>query len=810
MRSQRTAFRIVLTFLFLILFLLPAADVTDVSTQVALGAVEPKLTVTPAGAPRQPGYYNSSNPYDTGRHGEQNAELNGGRGGKLSGWDYDKGAPSPGTVLGDDGFYVLGGSTTPSIDGEDEAGQVTKFFLEILELIGNFFETLIQGISYVFLLGANALVSAALSFNAQIADDKVARIGYNVVLGVANMIFIVALVIIAFATMLRQEGFAYKKALPRLVIAALLINFGFFIVTNWLIEPVTEVTNAIQQAANFNPARSFFDNFGQQWKLGNYNGGGLGAGAAAIFANVLFVFFLNFLGVIALLAFAAMLFIRYIALVILIILLPLAWAAWIFPNLKIPGGSNPWPMWWENFTRWLLFAPFALFFFWLANQIATNKDILKSATGGIDAGTDGKISQGAGGIGDIAGMIAVVGILLGGLIVSNKMGINGAGYALAVARKSGDWSKQQAQQLGLKYGYKAYRGVAGEKAAKRLQTAGVGKWWSGFAAPVRATGRQATRTTAKAESLRQDALKKKFEGLAPFQIGDMYEGLNDEEKMAAVQHMIDKGYQWELPEQWTKDLARWSRKDKLDRSTFDRRGRKKLELDAFDKGYFADVLAAMEDEKELMAIGDIGAREKAARGKGFKDEDIAKGLDAGALRARTEAAMEKNVKILGHKGIPNIDPRILSGEASAFRDPKSKKITPTGDQYRNLYTDSVMEHMPTAAAALYGRTRGDGAPFMVEKTEEWIKRWDDQYLIPKMSQITAQLSDEEKAGKTPDEIKKLVLAANREKKVEWVNANWDEKTANRAATKLGAYLQTGKRAWFFPTTGGEPPTAPPA
>lgn len=72
----------------------------------------PAVTYTPDGHARAPGYYNPGNPYDTGYHGQQNRESNGGRGGKLAGWDYDHARPmDPNAGLGADGLYNnLGGS----------------------------------------------------------------------------------------------------------------------------------------------------------------------------------------------------------------------------------------------------------------------------------------------------------------------------------------------------------------------------------------------------------------------------------------------------------------------------------------------------------------------------------------------------------------------------------------------------------------------------------------------------------------------------------------------------------------------------
>lgn len=72
---------------------------------------DPRVTYTPDGIARQPGYFNPTNPYDTGRPNESNRERNGGAGGSLNGWDYDNGRPMPGAVLGEDGLYVLGGGS---------------------------------------------------------------------------------------------------------------------------------------------------------------------------------------------------------------------------------------------------------------------------------------------------------------------------------------------------------------------------------------------------------------------------------------------------------------------------------------------------------------------------------------------------------------------------------------------------------------------------------------------------------------------------------------------------------------------------
>jgi hypothetical protein len=73
------------------------------------------ITYTPNGVPRQPGYYDPKNPYDTGRAGERNSELGGGKN-TMSGWDYDAGRARDGARMQSDGVWV-GGAGAPAAGG---------------------------------------------------------------------------------------------------------------------------------------------------------------------------------------------------------------------------------------------------------------------------------------------------------------------------------------------------------------------------------------------------------------------------------------------------------------------------------------------------------------------------------------------------------------------------------------------------------------------------------------------------------------------------------------------------------------------
>ncbi len=577
---------------------------------------------------------------------------------------------------------------------------------------------LIGTIGSIFFSIAGELVKVALNLNSNIVGLNPVRLGYNVILGIANMGFIVALVVIAFATMFRQENFGYKKALPRVIIAALLINFGFFIVTNWLIAPVDKVTASLNDAAHFDVA-SFKKVFEIEGALTNSFGDlsftdprkNISEMGKAI-ATTLFVAVFLFVGAIALFALAIMLAIRAIALVLLIILLPIAWVMWIFPNLKIPGGGNPWSTWWESFTRWLLFAPFAMFFFYLAVRFPSSgsAQVLNSNNSFLDASFQ---------------MIVVVGLMLGGLMASNKMGITGAAVALGAVTAGKVWAQSKAKQLGGKTGYWAYKRAGGEKAAKKLQTVGEGRGRIGrFAtAPIRGIGRQTTRTTGGFQAARTAEFRKKIENLAPYQIADMYAGLNEAERVEALKYMIEKGYDWELVPQAREDIIRWARKDpKTDESFFDRNmfGSKLAELNLIDKGISPGAMAAQADYKEELAK---------ARARTAPPDELQRIEYEGKRRVRE--AVRRDLNYLTTGGLAKVERRFFSpydttGDKAPYR-------MFSGDQeafeeYRDTVAEYITQERPYALTGVRGGLRGDGAVYYVGVVAKELKGFQENYL----------------------------------------------------------------------------------
>ena len=108
------------------------------------------------------------------------------------------------------------------------------------DIIGGITSSVIYYITYViaYLLGFIAsatfylggqLVTFALKINLTLLNSPIIESGWQIVLSFANLGFVLAIIIIAFATIFRLENYAMKQVLWKLIVAALLVNFSLVI-----------------------------------------------------------------------------------------------------------------------------------------------------------------------------------------------------------------------------------------------------------------------------------------------------------------------------------------------------------------------------------------------------------------------------------------------------------------------------------------------------------------------------------------------------------------------------------------------------
>ena len=102
----------------------------------------------------------------------------------------------------------------------------------------SFINWIVLGIPYLYgfiggilLQLAGVLVDFAFSINTSVLPDQfgIIQLGFQVCLSLANVIFVIALIIIAFCTILNIEEYSAKKMLGKLITAAVLINFSLLI-----------------------------------------------------------------------------------------------------------------------------------------------------------------------------------------------------------------------------------------------------------------------------------------------------------------------------------------------------------------------------------------------------------------------------------------------------------------------------------------------------------------------------------------------------------------------------------------------------
>ncbi len=88
---------------------------------------------------------------------------------------------------------------------------------------------LICTLSLVYILVSAALLQWVIELPVNLGSSVVLG-GWHFVLGLVNLFFILALLAIAFAYLLRIESFQIKKTLPRLILVILLVNFSLLLV----------------------------------------------------------------------------------------------------------------------------------------------------------------------------------------------------------------------------------------------------------------------------------------------------------------------------------------------------------------------------------------------------------------------------------------------------------------------------------------------------------------------------------------------------------------------------------------------------
>lgn len=404
----------------------------------------------------------------------------------------------------------------------DKAATVAKAISHpgatFVNYIANAISYLLAQLAAVIFNFAGMFVNVTLDLNAQVTQTPLARTGWAIVRDIANMGFVLVIVIIAIMTILKFEQYGVKKLLPKLIAAAIIINFSFAIA-----GVIIDFSNVL---TNFFYSRVAANNFGIAENLaGAFNPQTLSAPPAqdnfnldqqsqtfleTLGTNVLkliFIVVFTLAGALTLFALAFMLLVRYLHLIFLLVIAPIIWLFWVFPGL---GGE--FNRWWKSFFKWSFFAPASAFFLYLALvSVADLNKIIGSTTKNSGYGSSDLMHL----LGQGAQMFVLVGIMLGGIIIAQEMGITGAGAAMGIAKKAGSGASAWAKQRSLRYGTAPLRTDLGRRVTGGMQKFGqnLPLPLRALTSPIRDIGTGLAKTRLSAEKQVDDAKKNLPKGL---------------------------------------------------------------------------------------------------------------------------------------------------------------------------------------------------------------------------------------------------------------------------------------------------------
>ncbi len=440
-------------------------------------------------------------------------------------------------------------------------------------------------------------IEIILSINMQIVNSPAVQSGFPVTLSIANLGFVLGIVVIAIMTILRSQTYGLKQTLWKLIVAALLVNFSLVIagsilsfpdrLTVYFLDSVNPAgTNssysnfASSLAGAFNPQRSVFgfnsvnDNAVDKATLdgleGSFATGASGSAIAqmlTVVTSIVFVVLSLLFVVITLGAFIVMLVVRYVTIALLLVLMPFAWLGWIFPYLK----GSTWDKWWSSFLKQAFFAPMVVFFLWLAVKTSENMSrgtlgdfsVASAQSGGIWDGIKEFFGAAFSGvIGNLLQMTVVLGLMLGGLFAAHKLSLVGAKGAFDAAKGLGTMVGGYAGRAGMRTANRAFNAAGGQKATSALQNAqGVGAqgtgWGSRIArglgvtaltgAAARYAGRGLDALSTQTGEKTIERAKDRIKGMTEDQKRDNFKTLPFDARLAVMEEFSKKGKAHTLP-----------------------------------------------------------------------------------------------------------------------------------------------------------------------------------------------------------------------------------------------------------------------
>ncbi|MFH0892660.1 MAG: hypothetical protein V1867_07875 [Candidatus Falkowbacteria bacterium] len=355
-----------------------------------------------------------------------------------------------------------------------------KFFLYLAYLVYALVWTV--GLVFIFL---TTLLREVFNWQDFIKVATVEQ-GWVIVRDLCNMFFVLILLMIAFATILRQESYSAKRLLGKLIIMAVLINFskmicGLIIDFSQLIM-LTFVQGLGSSGWNKLATLLGFDKLVSMIETANSNKN-ITINSLSVFGALLAGLAASIVATVVVMVILLILVFRIVMLWIYIILSPIAYLCSAFP-----GGQKYAGQWWSEFTKQVVTGPILAFFYWLALSTAqASMSALNVDTSALSGNTGGNFQSNIPSdfwtLASFQTYMVTLALLVGGLIITQQAG----GIAGSMAGKGLGWAQKYTGVRRVRERYGAFAARRESERKRKVEESGD-KWFGRYKATTATAG----------------------------------------------------------------------------------------------------------------------------------------------------------------------------------------------------------------------------------------------------------------------------------------------------------------------------------
>src|SRR5262249_14801468 len=126
-------------------------------------------------------------------------------------------------------LFFIGAHTAHAQSAQPELPDLFSCFTSPASCAIYLISLLINSVLGFLIMLAAMLTQAILGLNNHVFDSPAVQSGFSVALAFANLGFVLAIIVIAIATILRNHTYGIKELFWKLVVMAILVNFGLVI-----------------------------------------------------------------------------------------------------------------------------------------------------------------------------------------------------------------------------------------------------------------------------------------------------------------------------------------------------------------------------------------------------------------------------------------------------------------------------------------------------------------------------------------------------------------------------------------------------